>query len=883
MVYSTTADNHYQAIGSAPSFRFADTITSPTYTGIIGLATATNNFIIGAAAGDMVLSNNTTSSIGNFLFGTGATERMRINASTGNISINSTNNTYKFDVTGTGRFSGQLRLESTITNGTYTYTLPSATGTIALTSDIPSGAITGSGTTNYLPKFTGTSTIGNSAISDDGTTVTLVSRALSGTSATFSGQLVLNAANNQVRSGNELRFYRTDNGIYTQLYDGGAANGFVIDNRNGDGFNFQSAGTSQMRISSSGNLGLGVTPSAWSSIFRVNQIGNNGGFLASRTDGINQIQLGVNGYFNGSNWIYSTNESATKYYQAGGSHIWETAPSGTAGNAISFTQAMTLNASGNLSIGNTNDTYKLDVTGTGRFSAAVQINSNTTGLILNRNAVTNYNGIGYWTAGVGQWFVGMRENLSSNNYIIYNEALGTDVLTLSVSTGAALFSSRLRVNGATDDADIAMQVKAPSGTGKYIMFGRDASDIAKFTLSAEGAATFSGKVGVGGASATYTLTAYNSTNGTTAAFGGTARGLRIDNDGTFSSGRTTIFGVDSSFYGSYQPLAINGSFLYFGVAGNDNMVINASGNVGIGTTSPSSKLDILGANEVMNIAGTNAISAYTGYYYNTSTLVGYIGNGSSILSGAASSDFIFRSQSDLVYATGGNNERMRITSGGNVGIGTTSPNGNAATTNLLHINGSTSNAEIHLTNSSTGSTATDGLTLLQYGTQSVLFNLENDAMLFGTNNTERMRITSGGNVGINTSSPSYTLDVNGTARFGSAIVASLGTGLVYSSGGTLTSTNPSDQRLKNTIKSLSYGLNEVLQLNPKTFYYNDDVNKDRLKYGFIAQEVKGIMPELARKLNAETDYLGLETEGIYVTLVNAIKELKAELDILKNK
>ena len=106
---------------------------------------------------------------------------------------------------------------------------------------------------------------------------------------------------------------------------------------------------------------------------------------------------------------------------------------------------------------------------------------------------------------------------------------------------------------------------------------------------------------------------------------------------------------------------------------------------------------------------------------------------------------------------------------------------------------------------------------------------------------------------------------------------------MYSSGGTLTSTNPSDQRLKNTIKPLSYGLNEILQLNPKTFYYNDDYAKARLKYGFIAQEVKNVMPELARKLNAETDYLGLETEGIYVTLVNAIKELKQELDILKNK
>jgi hypothetical protein len=75
----------------------------------------------------------------------------------------------------------------------------------------------------------------------------------------------------------------------------------------------------------------------------------------------------------------------------------------------------------------------------------------------------------------------------------------------------------------------------------------------------------------------------------------------------------------------------------------------------------------------------------------------------------------------------------------------------------------------------------------------------------------------------------------------------------------------------------------VLQLNPKTFYYNDDVTKARLKYGFIAQEVKDVMPDLVRRLGANTDYLGLENEGIFVTLVNAIKELKQELDTLKNK
>ena len=214
---------------------------------------------------------------------------------------------------------------------------------------------------------------------------------------------------------------------------------------------------------------------------------------------------------------------------------------------------------------------------------------------------------------------------------------------------------------------------------------------------------------------------------------------------------------------------------------------------------------------------------------------------------------------------------MRITSGGNVGIGTTSPAKTLTVVNTAE--------QLRI--------AYDGTVYTDFRNDSaggLLINTSGGYIINYIAGSEKMRILSNGNILINTTTDSGNkLEVNGTARFGSAIVASLGTGLVYSSSGTLTSTNPSDQRLKNNIKSLSYGLNEILQLNPKTFYYNDDVNKERLKYGFIAQEVKGIMPELARKLNAETDYLGLETEGIYVTLVNAIKELKAELDLIKNK
>ena len=66
------------------------------------------------------------------------------------VGMNNASPQSTFDVTGTGKFSGVLTLGSTVSNGTYTYTLPSATGTLALTSDIPS-------VTGYVP-YTGATT-----------------------------------------------------------------------------------------------------------------------------------------------------------------------------------------------------------------------------------------------------------------------------------------------------------------------------------------------------------------------------------------------------------------------------------------------------------------------------------------------------------------------------------------------------------------------------------------------------------------------------------------------------------------------------------------------------------------------------------------------------
>jgi hypothetical protein len=109
-------------------------------------------------------------------------------------------------------------------------------------------------------------------------------------------------------------------------------------------------------INSSGNLGLGVTPSAWNSSFNVMQVGGSAALYGRASTGYDQAGLYSNARFaSGTNdWRYLvTTTGASGYLQSAGTHSWYNAPSGTAGDAISFTQAMTLTAAGNLLVGNT--------------------------------------------------------------------------------------------------------------------------------------------------------------------------------------------------------------------------------------------------------------------------------------------------------------------------------------------------------------------------------------------------------------------------------------------------------------------------------------------------------------------------------------------------
>ena len=236
-----------------------------------------------------------------------------------------------------------------------------------------------------------------------------------------------------------------------------------------------------------------------------------------------------------------------------------------------------------------------------------------------------------------------------------------------------------------------------------------------------------------------------------------------------------------------------------------------------------------------------------------------------------------------------------VDSSGNVGIGTSSPS------ELIHGNGSSVSALLLTTDTYSSGT----LFKVQGDGSAFIYNRENSFLRFGTNNLERIRIESNGNItfgsfnasggsvgvlfdiGGSTSETEIQTSVNGTAtRTHYKFINNNGAvGTITTNGSATAYNTSSDYRLKENVTDVTDGITRVKQLEPKRFNFIAD--PDRTVDGFLAHEAQAVVPEAVTGTHNEVDddgnavMQGIDQSKLVPLLTAALKESIAKIEALE--
>ena len=769
--------------------------------GVLRLTSSDTTILTGESIGRIEFKSNDTSTGGDNVmgfidsvatnvgtryalsFGTGdaaaAVERMRI-TNLGGISFGSTGTAYGS--------SGQI-LKS---NG-------NASPTWIDGSAIP-GVPAGSGTVNTIPLWTPDGdTLGNSLITT---------------------------------SGNDIRIPQ----YVVHSFDTNTFFGFPTT----DTITFSTDASERIRITSSGNVGIGETdPSGYwgqANNIVIDTSGNGGITIKSTSAGNGRLvftdtKSTTAGNTDGGMIAYNHTDDEMRFQTNGG-------------------QRIVIDSDGNVGIGVTNPSTKLQVAG------IVQVVDGGNTAFYSGNYVRMFSTQSY----------GFRNSAGSQLALISvagdsyfnggNVGIGTTAPTAQLEirttrTGSPSSDTNIKV---TDDTAQAADVGGSINfTGKYTDAGVVLGGSPFIRASKKNATTgdygYGLKFGVRGTGSGTSNVAMTIDSDSNVGIGTSTPNAKLDIQGT----QGQLFSVTDDLSGSIFAVADISGVPIFDV--NSSGVSYFDGNVGIGTDSPVTKLQIDDPADfsvaLSKRGSTSSALKFTLSNPNTTT------NSWKIEHDASEDLKIFGYSADNLLISTNSTERMRITSGGNVGIGATSPRGK------LQINGNgnawndapsvrlwdTTNGKGWLVGNVNNYTAGD-------------FYIRTFATVNADPTSASQEFTikhATGNVGIGTTGPGYKLDVTGTIRATGDVIA-------YS-----------DVRVKENIKTIDNSLEKVSKLRGVEF---NKIGDNEKSIGVIAQEIEKVIPEVVKE-----DDKGMKSVAygnISGLLIEAIKELKAEIEELKS-
>ena len=471
---------------------------------------------------------------------------------------------------------------------------------------------------------------------------------------------------------------------------------------------------------------------------------------------------------------------------------------------------------------------------------------------------------------------------------------------MRILTCAASSGRRLDIN-----AGSGIEYTIPEGTSQSPYFQVEGGSVAS------GGGSFRIRTGVLGASADRLVVTQNGC--VNVQCGGVLSIYRSDNTRALQLYTTVNETVIDSWEGSSEPLHIRsmgaGGRIQFFTCATERLRISPAGRVGIGTSSPSTMLqvcgDVSGENAAWvqntNSAGYGSLRALNNL--NCAAVFGV--GGSAVGAPYANTGYVYTDANVNFVFSIGTTEKMKITSTGNVGIGQTSPSfrlhvcSNVQSDGLVVENqcrniacfkSATEHSFIYI-DSNHACVYQPAIFFMRSGNLFSELRLqrasssdplgayaESEGLIGSTGDTpfsiqscgvRRIFLGANGNVGINCITPTYKLHVNGT---------------FYAAG--------SSQDYKQSICNYNTDSCMFMKLKPVTYQYKDEYChlgkelKSGTQIGLIAEDVAEVYPELAILVKEEENeqvVRNVDYEKLSVILLSEVQKLRREVDDLKHK